>query len=95
MMTLANLFSHILSMLCKTVSAKLQSKIRAMTSEARTSAWIIGSIPILLIGAVSALSPDFLAPLFETETGNVILVFCVGWMVTGFVVMRGMMRVEI
>jgi tight adherence protein B len=75
--------------------AKLQSKIRAMTSEARTSAWIIGSIPILLIGAVSALSPDFLAPLFETETGNVILVFCVGWMVTGFVVMRGMMRVEI
>ncbi len=90
---LSEVLSNLADMLRE--KAKLQSKIRAMTSEARTSAWIIGSIPILLIGAVSALSPDFLAPLFETETGNVILVFCVGWMVTGFVVMRGMMRVEI
>ena len=90
---LSEVLSNLADMLRE--KAKLQSKIRAMTSEARTSAWIIGSIPILLIGAVTLLSPDFLKPLFETETGNIILMFCGGWMVAGFVVMRGMMRVEI
>jgi tight adherence protein B len=90
---LSEVLSNLADMLRE--KAKLQSKIRAMTSEARTSAWIIGSIPILLIGAVTVLSPDFLKPLFETEIGNVILMFCGGWMFAGFVVMRGMMRVEI
>lgn len=74
---------------------KLQTKIRAMTSEARTSAWIIGSIPVLLVAAVAVLSPGFLQPLFETAVGNMILVGCGIWMVIGFVVMRTMMRVDL
>lgn len=74
---------------------KLQAKIRSMTSEARTSALIIGSIPILLIGAISLLSPEFLKPLFEKETGNVILMLCGLWMMVGFLFMRAMMRVEL
>lgn len=75
--------------------AKLQAKIRAMTSEARTSAWIIGSIPALLIGSVSVFSPGFLTPLFETPTGNLILMASLGWMATGIVVMKAMMRVDL
>lgn len=75
--------------------SKLDAKIRAMTSEARTSAWIIGSIPVLLIGAVSVFSPGFLVPLFETSNGNMILAGCGGWMATGMLVMKSMMRVDL
>ena len=74
---------------------KLQAKIRSMTSESRTSALIIGSIPVLLIGAISLLSPEFLKPLFEEDTGNLILMLCGFWMLVGFLVMRAMMRVEL
>lgn len=75
--------------------SKLQAKIKAMTSEARTSAWIIGSIPVLLIGAVSVFSPGFLAPLFDTAFGNVILGVCGGWMALGMLVMTSMMKVDL
>jgi tight adherence protein B len=74
---------------------KLQAKIRSMTSEARTSALIIGSIPVLLIAAISLLAPEFLQPLFEHRTGNIILFLCGCWMMTGFVFMRAMMRVTL
>lgn len=75
--------------------ATLQGKLRSMTAEARTSALIIGAVPILLIGAVSLLSPGFLRPLIDTETGNIILVASGGWMLIGVLVMRSMMRLEL
>lgn len=75
--------------------AKLEAKIRAMTSEARTSAWIIGSIPALLVGSVSVFSPGFLTPLVDTAQGNLILMGCLGWMATGVLVMKSMMRVDL
>lgn len=75
--------------------SKLEAKIRAMTSEARTSAWIIGSIPILLIGAVSLLSPGFLDPLFDTSKGHLVLAASGWWMATGIVVMKSMMRIDL
>jgi tight adherence protein B len=75
--------------------AKLHAKIRAMTSESRASAWIIGSIPFLLVGAVSVLSPGFLTPLFETQSGNLILMGCGAWMAVGMIVMKSMMRVDL
>lgn len=75
--------------------AKLQAKIRSMTSEARTSTLTIGSIPVFLIGAISLLAPEFLQPLFEYQTGNIILVLCGIWMLAGLVFMRAMMRVEL
>jgi tight adherence protein B len=75
--------------------SKLVQKIRAMTSEARTSAMIIGAIPILIVGAVSLISPDFLQPLFETSTGNLIILGCALWMMLGMLVMRAMMRVDL
>lgn len=74
---------------------KLIQKIRAMTSEARTSAWIIGTIPFLILGAVTILSPDYLIPLFETSLGKLILFGCGMWMGVGILVMRSMMRVDL
>ena len=75
--------------------AKLQAKIRSMTSEARTSTLIIGSIPIFLVSAISLLAPDFLKPLCDHPTGNIILMLCGGWMLAGLMFMRAMMRVEL
>lgn len=74
--------------------AKLYAKMRAMSSEARTSAWIIGSIPVLLVGAVSILSPGFLDPLFETQAGHIVIGACIAWMAIGMLVMKAMMKID-
>ncbi len=51
----------------------MQMKIKAMTSEARASAWIIGALPILVGIAVSIMSPGYMDILFNDYRGNLAL----------------------
>ncbi len=48
---------------------KMGGKIKAMSSEAKASALIIGSLPFVVGGLVSLTSPSYLAPLFTTNIG--------------------------
>lgn len=74
---------------------KLQGKIKAMSSEARASAWIIGSLPVLVTGVVYVTSPDFISVLFTTLTGNLVLAGCAFWMLLGTIVMKSMIKIDL
>lgn len=52
---------------------KMKGKVKAMSSEAKTSAVIIGALPLFVAGAVSVMSPKYLMPLFTTNQGLVCL----------------------
>jgi tight adherence protein B len=73
---------------------KMKEKVKAISSEAKASAWIIGSLPFLVSAAVSFMSPDYMTPLFTTATGNMILVGCLTWMAIGVFVMRQMINFD-
>ncbi len=69
---------------------RLQGKIRAMSSEAKASAMIIGSLPPSVALMVYMSSPNYILPLFTTRTGNLMLTACVLWMSCGIFVMQRM-----
>jgi tight adherence protein B len=69
---------------------RLQGKIKAMSSEAKASAMIIGSLPPAVMGMVYMASPDYIKMLFTEKVGNLMLVGCVLWMTTGVLVMKKM-----
>ena len=69
---------------------RLQGKIRAMSSEAKASAMIIGSLPPCVALMVYMSSPNYFLPLFTTRTGNMMLAACVLWMSCGIFVMQRM-----
>src|ERR1700761_4713246 len=69
---------------------RLQGKIKAMSSEAKASAGIIGSLPIVVMGLVYMTPPDYIAMLFTERMGNLMLVGCGIWMSIGVAVMRKM-----
>lgn len=73
---------------------KMQSKIKAMSSEAKSSAGIIGALPFLVSGAVYITSPDYMSLIFTTQTGNLVLAGCGLWMGTGILVMRKMINFD-
>lgn len=73
---------------------KMQAKIRAMSSEAKASGGIIGALPIVVAGLVYLTSPDYIALLFTTATGNLVLVACGIWMLVGIFVMRKMINFD-
>jgi len=73
---------------------KIQAKIRAMSAEAKTSAGIIGALPVVVLILLHFLSPNYIEPLFITFAGKVILAACVVWMLMGVFVMWKMIRFD-
>lgn len=71
---------------------RLEGKIKAMSSEAKASAGIIGSLPIAVMGLVYVTTPAYIALLFTEKTGNLMLAGCAMWMGLGCLVMRKMIN---
>jgi tight adherence protein B len=74
---------------------KMKAKIRSMSQEAKSSAAIIGSLPFIIMGALTVLNPEYLNPLLYTTIGNIMLGACGVWMTTGVLVMRKMINFQI
>jgi tight adherence protein B len=73
---------------------KMAGKIKAMSAEAKSSAGIIGSLPIVVAVIVWFTSPDYIALLFTTLVGNIVLACCAFWMFLGIMVMRKMINFD-
>ena len=73
----------------------MEGKIKALSAEAKASAYIIGSLPFLVMGAVKMASPEYLDPLFTTKTGNFILIGAGLWMGMGIMVMKKMCQIKV
>lgn len=69
---------------------RLHGKIRAMSSEAKASAAIIGSLPPAVMFLVYITTPQYIELLFHVKLGNLMLVGCVVWMALGILVMKKM-----
>ena len=69
---------------------KLSDKIRALSSEAKASAAIIGSLPFFLGIMMTLINKDFLLPLFTETIGNMMLGGGLLWMAIGVFVMSKM-----
>ncbi|MGI3212462.1 type II secretion system F family protein [Roseovarius tibetensis] len=73
---------------------QLQAKVKAMSAEAKTSAGIIGSLPVIVAGLVQLTSPDYLAVLYQTQIGNIVIVASALWMGIGIFIMRQMINFD-
>jgi tight adherence protein B len=69
---------------------RMQGKIKALSSEAKASAMIIGSLPPAVMGMVYYTTPNYIEPLFNTRVGNLMLAGCAIWMSIGIFIMKKM-----
>ena len=74
---------------------KMKAKVKAVSQEAKSSAAIIGALPFVLVGVLLLLNPNYLDPLFYTETGHMLLIGSGTWMTMGVLVMRKMINFQI
>ncbi|MEM9277133.1 MAG: type II secretion system F family protein [Pseudomonadota bacterium] len=73
---------------------KMKAKIKAMSSEAKASAGIIGCLPIIVTILIYITTPAYISLLFTEQTGNLILLGSAVWMFTGIMVMRQMINFD-
>lgn len=74
---------------------KMKAKVKAVSSEAKSSAAIIAAMPIMVTGMIYLTTPAYIALLFTTVIGNVVLAGCGVWMLMGTLVMRKMINFDI
>jgi len=90
---LAETLSNLADVLRKRAQMKL--KIRAMSSESKASAYIVGSLPFIVFGLVYMINPAYMGKFFTDErlmvAGGVGMI----WMAIGAFIMKQMINFEI
>jgi tight adherence protein B len=74
---------------------QLRLKIRAFTSEARTTMLIMAGLPFLVVGGLFLVSPDYIGTLFTTETGQMVAAAAACSMGFGIYVMNRIATIKV
>ncbi len=70
----------------------MREKIKALSSEATASAFIIGSLPPAVVTLISVTTPAYMAVMFSDPRGHMMLLGGAIWMSLGIYVMRNMIN---
>jgi tight adherence protein B len=73
---------------------KMKAKIKAMSQEAKSSAAIIGALPIAVMTLVYVTSPQYISLLWTQPLGRVMLAASALWMLAGVMVMKKMINFD-
>jgi tight adherence protein B len=73
----------------------MKLKIRALSSEARASAFIIGSLPFVMFSILMVVNPGYVGQLLTDPRGHVMLAMGLGSILTGVLTMAKMIRFEV
>ena len=73
---------------------KMQQKVHAMSSEAKASAGIIGSLPFCVTGLLYLSSPKYISLLWMTSGGRTVMAICGFWMFVGVMSMKKMINFD-
>jgi len=73
---------------------RMKAKIQAMSMEAKASAAIIGSLPVVVMILVWLTSPAYISLLWTHPVGQMLLAGGAFWMFTGCMVMRKMINFD-
>ena len=90
---LAETLSNLADVLRKRAQMKL--KIRAMSSESKASAYIVGSLPFIVFGLVYMMNPDYMGGFFVDQRLMVAGLGGLVWMSIGAFIMAKMVSFEI
>jgi tight adherence protein B len=74
---------------------KLYGKVHALTALGRASANLLAVWPAVMLGSLYAVNPDYIAPLWETDTGHTMSIVAVVMIIIGYIVCRRMATIEV
>ncbi len=73
---------------------KMKAKIQSMSQEAKSSAAIIGALPVIVMILVWITSPEYIKLLWTERVGNLMLLGSACWMTIGVLVMKKMINFD-
>jgi tight adherence protein B len=74
---------------------QLRLRIKAMTSEGRATAWVLGALPVFLFITLRIVAPKHLEPLYTTSLGHIMLGSAIGLVLLAGWIVYKMAKIEI
>ena len=74
---------------------ELRRLVRTLTTQGRMSRWILTSLPVLLLAAISVLNPQYVEPLYTRSGGRVLLVVAAVMVTAGSLVIRKIINIRV
>jgi tight adherence protein B len=74
---------------------KLNGHVRALSAQAKLSAYILVAVPFVIFLAIHFINPKFFEAFFENPSGRYILAGAVVWMIIGFFFMKKMVTIRV
>ena len=74
---------------------RIRGEIRTLTSQQRMTGYVVGGIPIGLLGIFFLISPEFIGLLFTTSMGHIMLGVAAALEVLGFFVIKKIVDIEV
>jgi tight adherence protein B len=68
--------------------AELRRELRALTSQARLSRWVVTLLPVALVLIIEIIDPKYMHPLFHTTAGFIVLALAAILVTIGSLIMR-------
>ena len=88
--------TELLGNLSKTIRERfrMEQEVMTLTAEGRISGYVIGALPLALAMIINVMQPQYLEPLYKTETGLNLLKASVGLEIIGFFFIRRACRIS-
>lgn len=74
---------------------KIKGHIRTLTAQGRLSGLIVGLLPVVLIGVIYIINPDYISLLFTTTAGHVMLFAATASEIFGMLVIRKIVNINV
>lgn len=89
--------SEVLQNLASVIRSRfaLARKVKSLSQEAKSSAAIIGALPVVVAGGMYFINREYIEVLFIDPTGKFLLGCAVGWMFLGVLVMKQMINFKV
>jgi tight adherence protein B len=68
--------------------AEMRRELDALTAQARLSRWIVSGLPFAILALLTVIRPGYVAPLYHTTGGAIVLLIALALVISGSVVMR-------
>lgn len=89
--------AQILDTIGATIRDRLQIKgeIRTLTAQGRLSGWIVGLLPLFMMGILLVLSPDYIKELFVDPFGHLLFGFGIATQILGVIMIRKIIDINV
>jgi tight adherence protein B len=74
---------------------ELRRLVKTLTAQGRMSRWIVSFLPVGLLGLITLINPEYMAPLYTHSLGRVLLAIAAVMVVAGSLVIRRIVNIKV